>query len=89
MLQIADFQASASLSLGPFMPTPASNWYVLDLTHAQGFINKTSLASGVTQLRLRFKLDDNDDATANVLSLFSGSGPVVSRPQLLVQYYVP
>jgi hypothetical protein len=88
-LQIGDFQALASQTFGPFMPVPASNWYTLDLTSAKTSINKLTAGSGLTQIRLRFKLDDNNDALANYLSLFSGSAPSVSQPQLIVQYYVP
>ena len=89
MLQIGDFQAAANESFGPFLPVPTSNWYTIDLTGAKDSINKSTAASGVTQMRLRFKLDDNDNSSANYLSIFSGSGPVVSRPQLIVEYYVP
>jgi len=43
----------------------------------------------LTQIRLRFKLGDNGNAVANYLSLFSGNAPIDSRPQLIIQYYVP
>jgi len=89
VLQIADFQAAAGNTYGPFTPAPVSNWYTLDLTGAGPFVNKLTANSGLTQIRLRFKLDDNNDAVANYLSLFSGSAPAVDRPQLIVTYYVP
>jgi hypothetical protein len=89
VLQIADFQAAAGKTYGPFTPVPVSNWYTLDLTPAGPFINKLTANSGLTQIRLRFKLEDNNDRIANILSLFSGSAPAVSRPQLMVTYYVP
>ena len=44
--------------------------------------------SGLTQIRLRFKLDDNNNATANFLSLFSGNN-ATNKPQILIEYYVP
>ena len=88
-LQIGDFQAATSRSYGPFMPVPDSNWYTIDLTSAKAYMNKLSVGSGLTQIRLRFNLDDNNEALANYLSLYSGSAPVVSRPQLIIEYYVP
>ena len=88
-LQIGDFQAAASQTFGPFLPVPVSNWYTLDLSGAKTSINKLTAGSGLTQIRLRFKLDDNNDTRANYLSLFSGSAPTISQPQLIVQYYVP
>jgi hypothetical protein len=42
----------------------------------------------VTQIRLRFKLDDNNNAVANFLKLYSGNAPAASRPQLIIEYNV-
>ena len=88
-LQTSDFQTPADKSYGPFRPTLASNWYSIDLTSAKTYINKLPTGSGLTQIRLRFKLDDNNNAVANYLSLYSGNAPAASRPQLIIQYYVP
>jgi hypothetical protein len=43
----------------------------------------------VTQIRLSFKLDDNNNTIANYLKLYSGNAPAASRPQLIIEYYVP
>jgi hypothetical protein len=88
-LQAGDFQAAASKSYGPFKPVPVGNWYAIDLTAAKGYINKLATNSGLTQIRLRFKLDDNNNVVANSLSLYSGNAPAANRPQLVIQYYVP
>jgi hypothetical protein len=88
-LQTSDFQATASKAYGPFVLTPVSSWYSIDLTSGKAYINKLATNSGLTQIRLRFKLDDNNNATANYLSLFSGNAPAASQPQLIIQYYVP
>ena len=88
-LQAADFQAAASASYGPFMPALAGNWYTIDLTAAKAQVNKLATGSGLTQIRLRFKLDDNNNAIANYLSLYSGNAPAGSQPQLVITYYVP
>jgi len=63
--------------------------WALDLTPARAFINKLATRGGVTQLRLRFKLDDNNNTVANYLSLYSGNAPTASRPKLILEYYVP
>ncbi len=88
-LQNADFQAVASHAYGPFTPALVSNWYSLNLTSGKAYINKLATNGGLTQIRLRFKLDDNNNAVANYLSLFSGNAGATDRPQLIIEYYVP
>jgi hypothetical protein len=84
-LQLTDFEAKGNKTLGTFKPTPVSGWYTLNLTGGKNQINKT----GVTQIRLRFKLDDNNNAVANFLIIHSGNAAAASRPQLIVEYDVP
>ena len=84
-LALGDFKAAASKTYGPFNPALSSGWYSLDLTSGQTYINRT----GNTQIRLRFKLDDNNNSVANYLKLYSGNAPAASRPQLIVEYYLP
>jgi Leucine-rich repeat (LRR) protein len=89
-LELRDFQAAADKSYGPFTNlSTVNNWYVINLTAAKRYINKLATNNGLTQIRLRFKLDDNNDAIANYLSLFSGDTLAANRPQLIIQYYVP
>jgi hypothetical protein len=88
-LQASDFQAAASKSYGPFQPVLTGGWYSINLTAARGSINTLATSSGLTQIRLRFSLDDNDNAVANYLSLYSSNAPAASRPQLVITYYVP
>jgi hypothetical protein len=88
-LQTGDFQAAAGKSYGPFNTPLVGGWYNIDLTAAKGYVNKLATNSGLTQTRLRFKLDDNNNAVANVLSLYSGNAPAASRPQLVITYIVP
>ena len=45
--------------------------------------------SGLTQIRLRFKLDDDGNRAADYLKLYSGNATAASRPQLSVTYYMP
>ena len=92
-LQITDFQAatgSVGKTYGPFLTVLSGGWYSLDLTAGKAYINNLTMSSGLTQIRLRFKLDDNNNAVANYLSLYSGNTvQATNRPQLVIQYYVP
>jgi len=87
-LEFADFQAAASrAAAGTFGLSPAGGWYTANLAAAAyPFVNR----QGPTQLRLRFALDDNDDAGADYLALFCGNAAAVAdRPVLTITYYVP
>jgi hypothetical protein len=88
-LLAGDWQAAAQKTLGPLTLAPVSGFYTFDLTSAKANINKVATNSGLTQIRLRFQLDDNNNGVANFLSLFSGNAASGSRPQLIVEYYVP
>ena len=96
-LQSGDFQAAASASYGPSAPAPFGGWYSFNLISAKTYINKLATGSGLTQIRLRFKLDDNNNAIANYLNLYSGNpstgsgqaAPAANRPQLVITYIVP
>lgn len=86
-LQLTDFQAAASkLGVMPITNKPINGWY-------SGTMPKTGFAyinrTGVTQVRLRFALDDNDDLGADYLRFYSGNAIASVRPQLIIEYYVP
>lgn len=88
-LQITDFQAAASRSgIGPFTAPAVDDWYTLNLTNAGRYINKTVENSGLTQFRLRFQLDDNNNAISNYINFYSGNS-TTNKPMLTIQYYVP
>jgi hypothetical protein len=59
------------------------------LTAGKDYINKLTTLSGLTQIRLRFKLDDNNNTVANYISFYSGNATLANRPQLIIEYYVP
>lgn len=87
-LALADFQAlPGSAAVAFFNATPVSSWYSAVLNSAgNAAINR----SGTTQFRLRFTLDDNNDLGADYLKFYSGNNlTVATRPQLIIQYYVP
>lgn len=82
------YELKEGAAIGAALPA-GFGWYSFDLTAAKTYINKLASGSGLTQIRLRFKLDDNNNAIANYLSLYSANAVAASRPQLIVQYYVP
>ena len=90
-LQPADFRAAGDTTVGPFKPRPEGALYTISLpSSAYPYINTSPAGDGLTQLRLRFKLDDNNDATANLISFFSGNYPASDYwPTLVVMYYLP
>jgi hypothetical protein len=86
-LQTVDFQASASRNgIGTIKNLPSGNWYQANLL-STAFSSVDKL--GLTQLRLRFTKDDNDDRGADFLKFYSGNAGASFRPQLIIQYYVP
>lgn len=86
-LQLADFNAAvSSAKVGTFNKTPTSGWYRVSLTaNGRNNINKTNL----TQFRLYFAKDDNNDMGADYMKFLSGNAPVANRPVLVVTYYLP
>jgi Zn-dependent metalloprotease len=87
-LQATDFQAAAGkLGAGMIANNPqAGGWYSARLNStAYPYINRT----GITQFRLRFQLDDDNDAIADFLRFYSGNAGHANRPILVIEYYVP
>jgi hypothetical protein len=91
-LQATDFQAAASDSQSPLSPAPVTGWYTFALSSSLfPHINLLlGFQSGLTQFRLRFNLDDNNNGVANYISFHSGNTfAAADRPVLEVNYYVP
>jgi len=87
-LAVDDFNfAAGSANVSTFSATPVSAWYSATINAAgRAYINK----NGVTQIRLRFLTDDNDDGAADYMRFFSGDNAnAATWPQLIVEYYVP
>jgi hypothetical protein len=87
-LQTLDFEAPADMHMaGTIQNNPVSGWYwaLLD-SKAYPYINLTD----VTQLRLGFQLDDNDDMGDDYIRFYSGDYDAQKdRPHLLIEYYAP
>jgi len=86
-LQTADFSAVASPG-APRDPFSAltSSWYVVQFSNTNLLlVNK----AGVTQFRLFFNKDDNDDRGSDYMKFFSGNSTDANKPELIVTYYLP
>jgi len=91
-LSLSDFQSTLGATgrtYGPYFPPLVGGWYNLDLTVGKGYVNKLATFSGMTQIRLRFKLEDNNNAVANYIKFYSGNSGLATQPQLIVEYYIP
>jgi hypothetical protein len=86
-LQKGDFKSPASRNGAlAFTKNKVDNWYSQSLSAADfQYIN----LDGLTQFRLRFKKDDNNDFGADFLKIFSGDAAEADRPQLIVEYFIP
>jgi len=87
-LQASDFQNPASMnSVGVIPNTPNGNWFLTALNSAA---NPLVNLRGITQIRLAFQLDDNDNLADDYLAFYSGNSDSYSdRPHLVVKYYLP
>jgi hypothetical protein len=86
-LQVEDFSAVASPDSVRDQFAPLTfTWYTVQLNTANlVLINKT----GLTQFRLSFTKDDNDDLGSDYVKFFSGNSISGYQPQLIITYYVP
>ena len=88
-LQLSDFQATASQSAALSIPNNAvKGWYSQSLSSAYfGYVN----LAGLTQFRLRFATDDNNNFTADFLKFYSGDFTTTLgyRPALVIVYTLP
>jgi competence ComEA-like helix-hairpin-helix protein len=82
-LQLKDFSASASANkIGSFNKIPMNGWYLNSLNATgRNKINKT----GITQFRLYFAKDDNNNFTADYMKFQSGNASS-NQPALTITY---
>jgi len=89
-LQLEDFAAKGTelkykAKVLTYTDAAVDNWYSQSFDPLDfGFIH----TDGVTQFRLRFSKDDNNDFGADFLKLFSGNTIVANRPQLIIKYEI-
>lgn len=87
-LGLDDFNASASKNQALILAnTLVDGWYVQTLNPIDfQFIHP----GGLTQFRLRFARDDNNDFGSDFLKFFSGHAlNETDRPQLIIEYSIP
>jgi hypothetical protein len=87
-LEIGDFQAAANKAgAGTFGATPISDWYTATLVAGSlKYINMV----GLTQFRLRFSTDSNNNSAIENVQIYRGSAYTAPKPPvLIVKYYVP
>ncbi len=86
-VSLSDFAAPPSSTIQETFTPLTSSWYAANLSGSNlALVNKY----GVTQFRLRFNLDDNDDLGSDYMKFFSGDAPYeADYPQLIVTYVVP
>ncbi|HNO31797.1 MAG TPA: M4 family metallopeptidase, partial [Anaerolineales bacterium] len=85
-LQTMDFNVSPNLAVsGQFNPTASGGrWRSAYLSSSAPFIS----LGGVTQFRVYFTRDDNDDISADYIRFFTGEAGS-KAPQLFVYYFIP
>jgi hypothetical protein len=87
-LQKTDFESAASLpDAGRFSTMPGQpGWYQLTLDAANyQFVD----LKGVTQFRMRFSKDDDNDHVADFVRFYAGDAADTERPALTVEYTLP
>jgi hypothetical protein len=87
-LGLDDFNAVPGLIYaGSVGVTPVGSIYTGPLqVRSLPYINST----GLTQLRLRFQLNNNNDNSADYMAFYSGDAPIAANwPSLEIVYYVP
>ncbi len=81
-----DLAAAAFTDVASSFPYPAANSYTtfaeLGAYYAAG-ISKT----GLTQFRVRFNSESDDDNGADFISFYSGEAGTTVRPELIVEFY--
>lgn len=84
-LEVADFSSVAGPARESFSSL-TSSWYAVQLSDDNlTLVNKF----GVTQFRLSFNSDDDDDQSADYLKFFSGNSTDANKPELVITYFVP
>jgi hypothetical protein len=86
-LALEDFNAAASAnSVGNFTPVTTILYSATLTSTGRAYINK----AGLTQFRLYFSTDDNDNGIADYMEFYSGNTTTtLYKPQLIISYIIP
>ncbi len=86
-LQLADFNATPTkFKVLTYNQTLINGWYMRSFK--AGDFNKINKL-GLTQFRLRFAKDDNNDFGADFLRIYSGNSGIANQPQLVIEWHLP
>ena len=86
-LELADFNfAATSANVCTIGKVPSLGWYS-GVLNAAGKSNLNK--AGLTQFRVFFTLDDNNNLVADTIKFFSGNSISANWPQLIVNYTLP
>jgi hypothetical protein len=87
ILELVDFSfAAKKVKPAVFNPNPVSGWFSARFNMGgKLYVNRT----GITQLRLYFSVDDNNNNIADFIRFYSGNASAGNRPKFLITYYVP
>ncbi|HEY5998170.1 MAG TPA: S8 family serine peptidase, partial [bacterium] len=87
-VELADFEAPAgTAAAGAFTVNPVAGWHTAAIARA-AFPQIDP--RGLTQFRIEFAADDDNDGVADYAAFHSGDAVVpADRPALVIQYYVP
>ena len=90
-LVVSDFGAAPSMGFaGYFNLYPSSTAYPIYRSNLKDTSLQHLNSAGITQFRLRFGVDDDNDNSADYWKIFCGDMPVpFNRPVLRVWYYAP
>lgn len=81
VVQVSDFQVKRNCkSAGIFDTQTKDGWYTAELDPSIVHLD------GITQLRLHFQKDDDNNKTADYIEFFSGNAEDALRPNLVVDY---
>jgi hypothetical protein len=85
-LQVSDFQSPSHMdAVGMIENNPFNGWYWAWLDSSA--FNYIKL-NGITQIRLRFQIGDDDDLSGDYLRFYSGDyEDLALRPRLVIEYY--
>lgn len=87
-LENADFQAAPTVAQVATMSNPLSNG-----AQSTGALSASGLAAinktGLTQMKVYFAIDDNDDSTTDAMGFYSGENAVAANRPAIEVTYVP
>ena len=88
LLEPADYDlaSAGNLNVATSFPIPAGNGYTVFADIDSAYFGSIAI-DGLTQFRVRFANESDDDNTMDFISFHSGEAGATVRPELIVEYY--